>query len=68
MRTLHLLELLAEAFGCHMHHCQCLAVPVELAANGFFLPVHSSWRSRDFSMADVCDCVIECFSCNFSSN
>jgi hypothetical protein len=34
MRYLHLLEYLTEAFRCHVHHSQCLAVPVELAAMG----------------------------------
>ena len=29
---LNLLEFLAEAFRCHVHHFQCLTVPVELAA------------------------------------
>ena len=28
----NLLEFLAEAFRCHLHHFQCLTVPVELAA------------------------------------
>ena len=27
----NLLEILAEAFLCHVHHFQCLTVPVELA-------------------------------------
>ena len=30
-RTFHLLKFLAEAFQCHVHHFQCLTVPVELA-------------------------------------
>ena len=32
MQSLPLLEFLAEAFRCHVHHFQCLVVPVELAA------------------------------------
>ena len=28
MQNFHLLELLAEVFRCHVHHFQCLAVPV----------------------------------------
>ena len=35
MQNLHLLEFLAEAFWCHDHHFQCLAVPVELE-NGVY--------------------------------
>jgi hypothetical protein len=30
MQNLHSLEFLAEAFQCHVHHFQCLVVPVEL--------------------------------------
>ena len=30
MQNLHLLEHLAEAFWCHMHHYQCLTAPVQL--------------------------------------
>jgi hypothetical protein len=29
MQNLYLLEFLAEAFRCHAHHFQCLAVPME---------------------------------------
>ena len=32
MQNLHLLEILAEGFRCHVHHYQC---SVELAAMGF---------------------------------
>jgi hypothetical protein len=28
----NLLEFLAEAFRCHVHHFHCLTVPMELAA------------------------------------
>jgi hypothetical protein len=35
MQNLHLLEVLAEGFRCHVHHFQCLAVPVELATMKF---------------------------------
>ena len=29
MKKRHLLEFLKEAFRCHVHHYQCLAVPVQ---------------------------------------
>jgi hypothetical protein len=32
MQNLHLLDFIAEAFRCHVHHFQCLEVPVELIA------------------------------------
>ena len=35
MQNLCLLEYSAEVFRFHMHYCQCLAVPVELAVMGF---------------------------------
>ena len=35
MQNLHLLEYSAEDFRCHVHHYQCLAVPIELAAMKF---------------------------------
>jgi hypothetical protein len=35
MQNLHLLEFLAEALRCHVHHYQRLAVPVELAVMEF---------------------------------
>ena len=35
----NLLEFLAEDFRCHVHHFQCLTVPVELAAMFRFIVV-----------------------------
>jgi hypothetical protein len=31
MQNLHLLEILAEVFQCHVHHFECLATLVQLA-------------------------------------
>ena len=57
-RTFHLLVFLAEAFRCHVHHFQCLTVPVEQTGCGkVYFPVHGCWDSRD---VDVFDCVKEC--------
>ena len=46
---LNLLEFLAEAFRCHVHHFQCLTVPVELNdAHGIeklLLKMQVSWTS-----------------------
>ena len=37
-RSFHLLEFLAEAFRCHVHHFQCLTVPVlKTQVSGKFL-------------------------------
>ena len=35
VQNLHLLGYSAEAFHCHVHHCQCLEVPEELAVMWF---------------------------------
>ena len=42
---LNLLELLAEAFRCHVHHFQCLTVPVEQWSESFNTTYYSA-RSR----------------------
>ena len=39
MQNLDLLEFLAEAFRCHVHHFQCLVVAVELAVMEFVFRV-----------------------------
>ena len=36
MQNLQLLGCSAEAFRCHVHHYQCLAVPIELAVLVFY--------------------------------
>jgi hypothetical protein len=35
MQNLHLLEYSAEAFWCHVHYYQCMAVLVKLAVMGY---------------------------------
>ena len=55
MQNLHLLEFLAEAFQCHVHHFQCLVVSVELAAMKFvfqFMVV----GIEDVNVTGMCDC------------
>ena len=44
---LNLLEFLAEAFRCHVHHFQCLTVLVELASMIIYIrnPIHSLTQS-----------------------
>ena len=56
MQNLHLLEFLAKVFQCHVHHFQCLAVPVQLAAMKLL------FRFMVVGMAGVCDCVKDCMS------
>ena len=59
MQNRHLLEFLAEAFWCHVHHFHCLAVLVKLTvmkfgeidSNEVCLSVHSGWDSRDVGVA-----------------
>ena len=41
----NLLEFLAETFRCHVHHFQCLTVPVELAVMFWFIVVGQTGRS-----------------------
>ena len=45
----NLLEFLPEVFRCHVHHFQCLTVPVELAAMFRFIVVE---------MAEMLVCLI----------
>ena len=51
------LSNLQKLFQCHVHHYQCLAVPVQLAVMGFVFWFIRGWNSRDVSMAGVWDCV-----------
>ena len=58
MQNFHLLEYSAEAFQCHVHHFQCLTVPVELTDEVCF-PVHGGWDSRAVSVTGMCERVYE---------
>ena len=69
MKSLHLLEFLAEAFRSHVHHYQCLVVPVELAVMFVFrfsvVGIAEMLVLLACAILSMCVWVLQC-KCSFS--
>ena len=59
MQNLHLLEFLAEACRCYMHHFECFGSAGGTGYDEVCFLVHGCWDSRDVSAVGMCDFVKE---------